>query len=92
MIRFDENSFQHTAKAVFIMNESARERYDYWVELEKFMESLARVYASSKTTSLSTGGFQLTFTRDTEKDDVYVVASVSGYTAMRYFDLHKETA
>lgn len=85
MIRHDDYAFENTARAVYIMNDSARERYDSWEELQEFMYDMANSYGyTSNTTSLSTGGFQLTFTRSEDNIDVYITASVSAFVALHY--------
>ena len=78
----DEHSFEQTARAVFIMNPSARERYDNWQELEEFMRCMAYQYSHSSN-CFGTGGFQLTAfnQRDGER---CVHASVQAYTALKY--------
>ena len=81
-IKLDEYDFENTAKAVFAMNPSAREKYEDWQELRYFMESMA--YKMEDTISFSTGGFQLTaFPTDSGR---MVRASVSAYTALKYVE------
>ena len=82
-IDYSEYDIDNTARAVFIMNESARELYDSWEELREFMLSTVSQYADNeKVTSFSTGGFHLSFSRDDRS--VYVTPSVQAYTALRY--------
>jgi hypothetical protein len=83
MIKLDNYDFENTAKAVFAMNPYAREKYEDWHGLCSYMESLARL--NSKSTSYSTGGFQLTFFTS-ENGDRHVRASVSAYTALKYVE------
>ena len=75
-------SFEQTARAVYIMNPSAQERFDSWEELESFMRSMAYQYCGNSN-SFGTSGFQLTaFTcSDGER---CVFASVQAYTALKY--------
>ena len=82
-MRIDDHAFEQTARAVYLMNESAQERYDSWDELRDFMVSMAYQY-SHDNSSFSTGGFQLTFCKTAGGTDVYVMASVSAYVAYRY--------
>ena len=78
----DEHSFEQTARAVFIMNPSARQHYDSWEDLESFMRSMAYQY-SSDVNSFGTGGFQLTaFNSSTGERSVH--ASVQAYTALKF--------
>ena len=85
MFDYSDMDFDNTARAVFIMNDSARERYDSWEDLRAFMLGLASQYSHNDgCTSLSTGGFQLSFTRGDDK--IYVTPSVSAYTAIRYLE------
>ena len=81
--RTDDYSFEQTAQAVYFMNESAQELYEDWHSLEEAMVGFAYQYAADgSTTSFSTGGFHLSFSR--KDDGVYIVASVQAYTALRY--------
>ena len=83
-MRIDETAFDHTAKAVFIMNESAKERYDSWEDLRAFMMSMAYQYGYTSR-HFSTGGFVLAFTPSLEDpDEIYVTASVMAYVAVKY--------
>ena len=80
----DETAFDHAAKAVFIMNDSARERYDSWEDLRAFMVSMAYQY-SHENRQFSTGGFVLTsFPSAGNPDEIYVTASVMAYVAVKY--------
>jgi hypothetical protein len=88
----DNYSFENTARAVYIMNDSAKDLYDSWEELRDFMVSMAYQYAHN-VTSFSTGGFQLSFSpTSADPAEKFVVASVSAYTAMRYIESLKEFA
>ena len=80
MIKLDDYDFERTAKAVYIMNPSAREMFDDWEGLRSWMESLA--YKMGSDICLSTGGFQLTAFPFGEGR--MIRASVSAYTALRY--------
>ena len=74
-------SFEQTARAVYIMNPSAQERFDSWEELESFMRSMAYQYCGNSN-SFGTSGFQLTgFNCGKER---CVFASVQAYTALKY--------
>lgn len=81
-MNIDDYDFDKTARAVFIMNETTCERYDTWEDLKSFMISMAYTYGH-KTTSFSTGGFQLTFFNGHD-GEINCRASVSAYTALRY--------
>ena len=83
--KLDTNTFKQTAQAVFILNESASERYANWQNLQGFMESMAHQYCIDRSeTFFSTGGFCLTaFNTPTER---HVVATVMAYTAKKYLD------
>jgi hypothetical protein len=80
----DEYDFVNTAKAVFVMNDSAKERYESWEDLRSFMIDMAYAYGGSNN-SFSTGGFQLTFF-NTPDGEVNCRASVSAYTALKYVE------
>ena len=80
---YSDYDFDSTAKAVYVMNESAQERYDSWQELREEMLSFASQYAHNDgCTSFSTGGFCMSFARGDGK--VWVTPSVQSYTALRY--------
>ena len=83
-MRIDDHAFEQTARAVYLMNESAQERYDSWDELREFMFDMASQYSHTTTTSFSTGGFHLSFSRAAIDSDTYVTASVSAFVALRY--------
>jgi hypothetical protein len=82
VMKIDDYDFDKTAQAVFIMNESARERHETWEDLKSFMISMAYTYGH-KTNSFSTSGFQLTFFNGHD-GEINCRASVSAYTALRY--------
>jgi hypothetical protein len=83
MLDYSEYDFESTAKAVYMMNESARERYDSWQKLREDMLSFASQYSYNEgCTSFATGGYCLSFARGDGK--VYVTPSVQSYTALRY--------
>ena len=85
-MRFDNYAFEQCARVVYLMNESAREKYDSWEDLRSFMISMAYQYGG-KHTHFATGGFVLTFSRSSVvKDDWFVTASVQPYTALRYIE------
>ena len=81
-MNIDEREFEYTAKAVFIMNPSAQERYDSWEDLKSFMVGMAYAYCH-ETHSFSTGGFCLTAYNDASGERV-VRASVMAYVACNY--------
>jgi hypothetical protein len=81
-MKLDDHSFEQTARAVYLMNSSARERYDSWEDLESFMRSMAYQY-SFHNNSFGTGGFQLT-AFDCSSGERSVHASVQAYTALKY--------
>jgi hypothetical protein len=83
-MNIDEYDFENTAKAVFVMNDSCKERYESWEDLRSFMIGMAYQYGGS-TTSFSTGGFQLTFF-NTPDGEIFCRASVSAYTALKYVE------
>jgi hypothetical protein len=89
-MKLDEHSFEQTARAVYIMNPSAQERYSCWLELEEFMRCMAYQY-SHESNSFGTGGFVLTAfnTRDGER---CVHASVQAYTALKYAESQERLA
>lgn len=80
----DDREFDMTAKAVWIMNDSIRDRYDTWEDLRSFMIGMAYSYGNT-TTSFSTGGFQLTFFKGFD-GETNVRSSVSSYTAIKYLE------
>jgi hypothetical protein len=89
---FDEMDLENTARAVFIMNESSREKYSSWEDLRSFIVSMAYCYGNSnKSVSFSTGGFQLTFfVSPDNSEEIFCRTSVSSYTANRYVKMMTE--
>lgn len=84
-MRIDDYDFDNTAKAVFVMNESAPTHYDTWEDLKSFMVSMSYTYmGKNANASFSTGGFCLT-AYDYNGERV-VRASVSSFVANRYID------
>ena len=81
-MNINEYEFEQAAKAVYIMNPSAAERYDSWEDLKSFMISMAYQYCYN-TNSFSTGGFVLTAYDGTDGER-YVRASVMPYVALKY--------
>lgn len=85
MFDYSDMDFDNTARAVYVMNESAQDKFSSWEGLREWMLSLASQYSyNDGCTSMSTGGFQLSFTRSENK--IYVTPSVSAYTAVRYLE------
>lgn len=85
-MRFDDYSFELTAKAVYHMNDSAQELYDNPDQLQDFMVSMAYQYGRNST-SFATGGFCLSFSPSSvDRDDVYVTASVQSYLVTKYIE------
>jgi hypothetical protein len=82
-MNIDEREFEYTAKAVFIMNDSARERYDSWEDLKSFMISMAYTYCY-ESNSFSTSGFCLTAYSSLDGKERFVRASVMAYVACNY--------
>lgn len=81
-MQLDDHAFEQTAKAVWAMNESVRERYDNANQLQSFMESMAYQYSHTNN-SFGTSGFQLT-AFNSASGERCVTASVQAYTALRY--------
>lgn len=81
-MKIDEYDFERTAQAVFVMNDSARDQYDSWEDLQSFMISMAYTYCH-KSHSFSTSGFNLT-AYDAPDGERVVRASVSSYVALQY--------
>ena len=87
-IRFDERSFELTAKAVYTMNDSIQEKYDDWNHLMGFMQSMAYQYifnGSKKSGFFSTGGFCLSGF-DCDDGTRHCVATVMAFTAQCFID------
>ena len=82
-MNIDYVEFEYTAKAVFIMNPSSKERYDSWEELREFMIDMAYAYCH-ESNSFSTGGFCLTAYNSLDGKERYVRASVMAYVACNY--------
>jgi hypothetical protein len=82
-MNIDHAEFEYTAKAVYIMNDSARERYDSWEDLKSFMIGMAYTYCH-ESNSFSTGGFCLTAYSSLDGKERYVRASVMSYVACQY--------
>ena len=87
-MNIDEFDFEYTAKAVYIMNKSARDNYGSWEDLRSFMISMAYTYCH-ESNSFSTGGFNLT-AYNTPNGERSVRASVSGYVACKYAEKVQE--
>jgi len=85
-MKIDDAELEYTARAVFIMNESAREKYHSWEDLKSFIVSMAYM-AKDTNTSFSTGGFQLTFFTGHD-GEINCRASVSSYVANRYLEMN----
>lgn len=89
-IKFDTNSFELTAKAVFTMNDSCSEKYDDWEHLMGFMEFMAYQYSVNEGSGFfSTSGFCLTGFTTVLSDGSqvrHVVATVMAYTAQCFID------
>jgi len=83
-MKLDEYDFDKTARAVYIMNESAPTLFGSEQELKDFMVSMAYAYSHSNN-SFSTGGFVLT-AYDGIDGERCVRASVSSYVANLYID------
>lgn len=84
-LELDDLSFENTAKAVWMMNESARERYEVWKDLLSVMQGRAYMYAETDTQYFSTGGYCLSYF-DSGDGKQNCVATVMGYTAKRFCD------
>ena len=82
-MEIDKHDFEYTARAVHIMNPSARENYETWEDLLSFMISMAHTYCH-ETNSFSTGGFNLTAYASPDGKERVVRASVMGYVACQY--------
>ena len=82
-MNIDHAEFEYTAKAVYIMNDSSRERYDSWEELREFMIDMAYTYCH-ESNSFSTGGFNLTAYNSPDGKERVVRASVMAYVACQY--------
>jgi len=82
-MKFDDFSFENTARAVYTMNPSAQERYDSWEDLKSFMVGMAYQHMDDNA-SFSTSGFQLTSFKISGGEGKYVIASVSAYTANEF--------
>jgi hypothetical protein len=83
-MNIDEYDFENTAKAVFVMNDSCKERYESWEDLRSFMIGMAYQYGGH-THSFSTGGFQLSFFNGSD-GEIHCRASVSAYVALKYVE------
>lgn len=87
----DEYDFEHTARALMVMNESVSERFLDWEDLASFMRGMAYTYCNDSN-SFSTAGFVLTVF-DASDGTRNVRASVSAHVAHRYVEkIAKETA
>jgi hypothetical protein len=82
VMKIDEYDFERTAQAVYIMNDSARDQYDSWEDLQSFMINMAYTYCH-ESNSFSTGGFNLTAYNSPDGERV-VRAGVSSYVALQY--------
>lgn len=81
-LTIDNSTFKDTASAVFLMNDSAREKFDSAEHLLAFMESMAFQYMR-ESHSFGTSGFELTAFNGSDGSR-HVRASISAYTAKRY--------
>lgn len=84
-MKIDDYDFVNTAKAVFVMNDSAKERYKSWEDLKSFMVDMAYAQYGGHTHSFSTGGFQLSFFNGSD-GEINCRASVSAYVALKYVE------
>jgi len=83
-MEIDNYNFEQTARAVYIMNPSAWERYATWEDLESYMVACAMMHCHDNN-SFSTGGFQLTFFKGRD-GEINCRSSVSSYTALKYLE------
>lgn len=81
-MKIDEYDFERTAQAVYVMNDSIRDQYDSWEDLQSFMIGMAYTYCH-KTNSFGTSGFNLTAYNGPDGERV-VRASVSSFVALEY--------
>ena len=83
MLNIEERTFTDTAKSVFIMNDTIREKYADWKELEDFMYSMAFQYMDD-THFFSTAGFSLTaYDTPVQRN---VTATIMPYCCLTYLE------
>jgi hypothetical protein len=83
-IKLDTSTFESTAKVLFEINDSVKEKYLDWQGLMGFMEHMAWTYnIRGGSGFFSTSGFCLT-AFDTDVGERHVVATVMTYTASEY--------
>lgn len=84
MIMFlDDNTFEQTAEAVYILNPYIHGKYPTVTDLLTFMKTCAQLYMYDST-SFSTAGFELTAFISSDGENRVVRASVSAFTALMY--------
>jgi hypothetical protein len=81
-LNIDASTFKDTANAVFLMNDTVREKFDDADHLQAFMESMAFQYMR-ESNSFSTCGFDLT-AFDGSNGSRHIRASISSYLAKVY--------
>ena len=90
-LKIESSTFEMTAKAVFIMNEFATDKYENWQELEAFMYSMAYSNLDKPNcTFFSNGGFCLTaFSVPCGPDDErerHITATLMPYMVNKYLE------
>jgi hypothetical protein len=81
-MKIDDYDFEKTARAVYVMNDIARDKWDCWMDLKHFMIDMAHTYMH-ESNSFGTSGFQLTAYKGCD-GEINVRASVSGSLAYEY--------
>jgi hypothetical protein len=80
-VKLDQSTFEQTARTVFIMNETMREEYGCWQDIESYMTSMA-YGMKPDCTFTGTGGFYLTAFNGA--DGRTVTATIMPFMALEY--------
>jgi hypothetical protein len=82
-IKFEDSTFDQTAQVVHTINSTMREKYGTWQRIAEAMKANAWLYMDqTDSTSMSTGGFELTAFNSSGRK--HIRASVSAYAVAKY--------
>lgn len=88
-MRLDSHSFELTAQAVWLLNDSIKSRFNSSDDLLSYMESMAWSYMNTSA-SFSTAGFELTAFESSVNGERVVRASVCAFTVMHHHGRKEE--
>ena len=85
-LKLDLRTFEDTAKAVYVMNETQREQWDCWEDLQSWIETCAYMHCDTSA-FFSTGGFCLTAFET--PNGRHVTATLMPYMVVEYLNPFK---